>query len=275
MLRSLLKVGLVPVWNDPTTGLQLELLRRELGRLLGLTVHVQRYAKPEELADALDQGEVELAWTSPILALTHPALTHALPFASAVRQDSTHYHSVLFTLPDSAIEDVHDLRGRSVAWVAPTSAAGYVFPRVALAALGLDPMSLFRVEMYCYSHGAVVDTVVGRQADLGATFAVFEAGDASKPLLRAGFLDGEHAHQVRILLVSPPVPSDLWLIREATDVKLAGHVLGALQELCVSSPNAMLSVFGAENYIECEPSSLRELREAIDHARSLDLLDVS
>ena len=267
-------IGLVPVWDDPTTSMQLEHLRRLLEKLLGSAVLFIRYRKPEAMAHAFEDGEVDLVWTSPILALTHPSMARGVPLASAVRGGATHYHSVLFVSADSDMKSAMAMQGRSVAWVAPTSAAGYVFPRVALASQGLDPQTLFKTEMFCFSHGAVVDAVTSGQADVGASFAVFEDGDPTKSLRRAGFQDAEHDVAVRILVVSSAIPSDLWLATRPAAQYLADRLLSSLSELCAQAPNAMMSVFGAEMYVAPDLKRLEGLREDVEHAQSLELISI-
>ncbi len=271
---SRIAIGLVPVWDDPTTSMQLEHVRRLLEQLLETRVLFIRYRKPEALAHAFEDGEVDLAWTSPILALTHPSMGRGVPLASAVRQGATHYHSVLFVSSDSSLKSATALQGCSVAWVAPTSASGYVFPRVALASQGLDPQTLFKTEIFCFSHGAVVDAVLSGQADVGASFAVFEDGDATKPLLRAGFQDTEHDIAVRILVVSAPIPSDLWLATRPAHQQLGDRLLRSLEEVCKQAPNAMMSVFGAEMYVAPDVKRLEHLRENVEHAQSLELISI-
>ncbi|MGE3669909.1 MAG: phosphate/phosphite/phosphonate ABC transporter substrate-binding protein [Polyangiaceae bacterium] len=272
MAVTRIAIGLVPVWDDPMTSVQLEQIRRLLEKHLDSSVVFIRYRKPEMLARAFEDREVDLAWTSPILALTHPCMSGGIPMASAVRQGATYYHSVLFTSVDSGLMSASQLQGTSVAWVAPTSAGGYVFPRVALASQGLDPQTLFKTEIFCFSHGGVVDAVLTGQADVGATFAVFEDGDATKKLLRAGFQDSERDATVRILVVSTPIPSDLWLGSRAAVDQLGGDLLSALQRLCSEAPNAMLSVFGAEMYEAPSRKRLEQLREDVEHAQSLELI---
>lgn len=254
--------------------MQLEHLRRLLEGLLDSSVIFIRYRKPEALAHAFEDGEVDVVWTSPILALTHRSMAGGIPMASAVRQGAAHYHSVLFTSADSELRSASQLQDTSVAWVAPTSAGGYVFPRVALASQGLDPQTLFKTEIFCFSHGGVVDAVVSGQAEVGATFAVFEDGDATKPLLRAGFQDAEHDVAVRILVVSNPIPSDLWLATRPALELLGDRLLASLVALCEQAPNAMLSVFGAEMYIAPDLKRLEELRGNVEHAQALELISI-
>lgn len=256
------------------TSVQLEQIRRLLEKRLNSEVMFVRYRRPEMLARAFEDHEIDLAWTSPILALTHPSMATGIAMASAVRQGAAYYHSVLFTSADSNLTSASQLQGTSVAWVAPTSAGGYVFPRVALASQGLDPQTLFKTEIFCFSHGAVVDAVLTGQADVGATFAVFEDGDATKKLLRAGFQDSQHDATVRILVVSTPIPSDLWLGNRATVDLLGTDLLTTLQALCKEAPNAMLSVFGAEKYEAPDQKRLEQLREDVEHAQSLELIAV-
>ena len=112
------------------------------------------------------------------------------------------------------------------------------------------------------------------QAPPEPPFAVFEDGDATKPLLRAGFQDAEHDVAVRILVVSNPIPSDLWLATRPALELLGDRLLASLVALCEQAPNAMLSVFGAEMYIAPDLKRLEELRGNVEHAQALELISI-
>ena len=59
--------------------------------------------------------------------------------AAAERGGGIGYYAAYFTLNDSDVTTLDSLPGHSVGWVDPGSASGYVFPRLQLAALGIDP----------------------------------------------------------------------------------------------------------------------------------------
>lgn len=261
--------GCVPISNDDDTRACLNDLCERLTEVLHLTVHSHRAPSPQALANAFRAGRVNLAWTSPVLAASHPAFERAVPLARSVRDGETHYHAVLFARDDGAVRELTELHRARVAWVDDTSASGYVFPRLALARRGIQPR--FASETVCGSHGAVVEAVREGRADLGATFARFEGGDPSGPLTLAGFApQGEGASDWRVLLVSDPIPSDLLVAAPALLASLRVDPHAALERLHEreKAARAITHVLGADRFERCEPGSLDALRESFAEARS-------
>lgn len=265
--------GLVPIHDDSHTELSLETVRAALELHSGLSAGVHRAISPEALVSAYRSGIVNLLWSSPTLALTAPELRDAVPVVSAVRQGVAHYHGVLFVRSDAPIRSPLELRGARAAWVAPTSAAGYIFAQVTLAGHGIDPDGLYGEERFLGSHGAVVQAVLDGDADVGATFAVFEDGDASKPMIRAGFLDVPGGREVRVVLSTPPIPADLVLAHPALSERLDGRLPAIFQQIAAAHPGAVHQVLGADAFELCEPRALAELRRQLDDARALGVLD--
>ncbi len=267
-----LQLGLVPVVDDDLTRGALDEIAALLAAATGRPCAVRRLDSPSAMRAAYAAGEINLVWSSPTLALHAPELRRAVVVATCVRQGVAHYHGVLFVRRDSTIRAAPDLRGRSVAWVAPTSAAGYLFPRVALAALGLDPRALFSTERFLDNHGAVVLSVLDGAVDAGATFAVFEQGDARRPLVRAGFVDLGHEDDVRVILATPEIPSDLFVASPAIHAELGERLVAALARAAEALPEAFHRVFGAEDVVPPDPRTLAELRRQIEDARAMGVL---
>ncbi len=262
--------GLVPVHDDAETGEGLARITHALGEALGRPVIEHRAVSPSALAFAWSSGVVDLAWTSPTLALTAYELRGAVPALSSVREGVAFYHGVLFVRRDSPVLSPLGLRRARAAWVAPTSAGGYIFPRVALAGHGIDPVGLFADESFLGSHGAVARAVRDGEADVGATFAVFEGGDATAPLVRAGFTDLEGGGWARILLPTPRIPADL-LVASGALAREVGldRLRAALRALPLVAPGAVRHVLGADSFAAVDERSLDDLRRQLEDARAL------
>jgi len=268
-----LQLGLVPVVDDGSTRLALDRIASSLARSTGRACTVHRSRSPAQLCAAVDRGEANLVWSSPTAALSQPALLGLVPVVTCVRQGVAHYHGVVFVDRRSSYFSLLDLKGARAAWVAPTSAAGYIFPRVALAGNGLDPTALFAEERFCETHGAVVFEVLDGALDVGATFAVFEGGDATKPLVRAGFVDLGREDDVRVLLATPPIPSDFFAAAPALDRELGPLLARALHDVCDELPDEFHQVFGADGLIDADRRHLAELRRQLDDARAMGVLE--
>ncbi|MCA9609711.1 MAG: phosphate/phosphite/phosphonate ABC transporter substrate-binding protein [Myxococcales bacterium] len=268
-----LQLGLVPVVDDRHTRTALDRVAERLAAATGRRCSIHAVVSPNALRAAYAGGEVNLVWSSPTLALGAPELKGAVPVATCVRQGLARYHGVVFVRRDASVRVAADLRGRTMAWVAPTSAAGYIFPRVALAAQGLPPRGLFSEERFLDTHGAVVLAVIDGHVDAGATFAVFEDGDALRPMVRAGFVDLGYEDEVRVVLTTPPIPSDLFVATPALSASLGPRLHQAIESTATDDPEAFHRVFGADGVVPPDLHALGELRRQVEDARALGILE--
>lgn len=270
-----LGLGAVPVTLDPETRLALHEVAAALGSILDCAVDVHVAPSPAALEDDYASGKSPLVWSSPVLALSSPKLRGAVPLACSVREGVAYYHSVLLVRRSSPITSPLALRGTRVAWVARTSASGYVFPRVALAGHGIDPTTLFLREDFLGAHGAVVEAVRRGDADVCATFAVFERGDATRPLVRAGHHDTPgDGEPLRVLLPTPPIPSDLFVASPELAAAHGPLLVRALEALGTRVPKALLCAFGADALVPTSEHELGDLRRQLADAQAMGLFEL-
>jgi phosphonate transport system substrate-binding protein len=250
----------------------LETLCAELERMLGTTVRPCRPGTYGELISELEKDRVQFAWMPPMLHVLADEHMRLRPLLSAVRGERTDDRAVLFVDGESSIESLEELRGRTVAWVDATSASGYFYPRLQLAAQGLAPEELFGRELFVRSHGEVVRAVLEGRAEVGATYA--ERPPSGEPITRAGFCDVAPDHAFRVLTWSRPIPNDV----------IAGHgLLGKEQHQAFSRAildlaeredgrRLLYGAFHAERFIPTPRKAMRQLWDLIALARGHGLL---
>lgn len=260
---------MVPIAEGPDARLHLGDLCEALTEHTGIRILPHRAPSPASLASAVVTGRVQLAWLSPTLLVSEPGLASVIPLVSSVREGVATYHSCLFSDERSTIRGVSHLAGSRVAWVAPTSAAGYLVPRVELAERGLDPTRLFAHEAFLDSHGAVARAVYEGRADVGATFAVFEGGEATRPLVRAGFQSA--AHRAHIVLVGGPIPSDVIAATSQVIPEAREKLTSALEHLSNERATNLLvrSLFGADAFARFTGASRAALERMVEAGRRL------
>ena len=268
--------GCVPHTDDDRTRAELVALSKWLTKELGIQVHPHRSPSPDALASAFANGRVQIAWVSPALLLTSASMASAIPVVCSVRGGMATYHSVLFVAHDAPFSSPSELTGVRAAWVARTSAAGYIVPRLALASHGLDPRTTFSSETFYGTHGNVARAVFEGHADVGATFAVFAEGDATQKLERAGFVDVVENKRGRILYAAGPIPSDPIVVSPAVSLALRADLirtLAKLSEADESIQKAVMHIIGADTFEAVRPHSFDGLREQIADGRELGILD--
>jgi len=144
---------------------------RELGVLLGTSVRAFHPETYMHLVSELEKDRVQYAWMSPALVVLAVEHIQLRPLLSSVRGDSTAYRSALFVDASRPITSMEECRGMRVAWVDQTSASGYLYPRLELAARGIDPEGLFSEQLFMPSHAAVVRAGLDGRSEVGARYA--------------------------------------------------------------------------------------------------------
>jgi phosphonate transport system substrate-binding protein len=161
----------------------------------------------DELAVAIRDGEVGLAWLPPVPTIELEARGAASVLAIPARHGATTYHAA-FIVRRGGPKTLADLRGRRAAWVQRDSAAGYLVPRMHLAAQGFDFLRFFSRELFVHSHSAVVDAVVSGEADVGATFCNVDVPTGK--VLRSAWQDdhGVSIRPIEAIATMGPIPND-------------------------------------------------------------------
>lgn len=178
-----------------------------LGAMFGIEVEVRPFLTYGELLDAVVVRAVHLAWLGPALYVRARERCEVEPLVRPERESGTFYRGALFVRSDSERKSTADLAGARIAWVDPSSCAGYLYPRLALTQSGLDPESL-GTERFVGSYAAVVRAVESGMADVGAAYVELERNDdPSSRALRAAWTDTPL--EARPILITDPVPADV------------------------------------------------------------------
>ncbi len=230
MGRSDLVFALTWQRNTEPVGVRVTELLRWLSARVGRRVQPRVALSYEELLPMFRQGEVDVAWLPPVvhLRLRREGLARTLLVND--RHDAGSFRAVLAIPRHAHREGLGSLQSTRVAWVDPWSASGYVLPRMALAAHGVDPAATFLEERFLGSHDAALRAVADGRFDVAATFAIRDAGGG---LVRAGW-SGIEGADFEILHDAGDVPSDVLAVRsdmpQDTADALARHLTEAIAD---------------------------------------------
>jgi phosphonate transport system substrate-binding protein len=267
-----LTLAVVPSVTPGDSKTALAALCEALGKLLGQRVtclHPETYG---ELTAALEKGRIDYAWMSPAQMVMAGEHMQLVPLLSAVRNERTDYSSVLFVPGSSPARFTEQLRGKTIAWVDRTSAAGYLFVRLQLAARGIEPDAFFGGELFEKSHAGVVRAVLEGRADAGATYAERPSDDA--PITRAGFLAVAPESSIRILEWTATIPNDVIAahgLLSRDDHRIFGNAILTLAER--DDGRALLfNAFHAERFVSTPKNALKPLYDLVRLARAHGLL---
>jgi len=239
-----------------------------LGAALGMPVSGLGVWHYHRLLEALEMGDIEVAWLPPILAGLAVERGRVLPIALPIRDGAAFYSTALFTRRDAPYKSVDDLRGVRVAWVDRRSAAGYLVIRAHLRSVGVDLERVFGADQFLGAHDAVARAVHDGEADVGATFAHFdpETGEVT----RAGWQELD----MRVIARAGPIPSDVLAIGMHVPEALRSTLQAAFVTQSAPSVRATAkALFAAEGFLAPEPQHLAPLQALLkdldDHAQRL------
>ncbi len=226
---------------------------------------------PSALAEAVAHGHAAFAWVSPTLLLMASGLSTVVPLLACVRDGKASFHSIVFARGDAPFERLADLREARAAWVAPTSASGYLVARLTLARRGVSLDDVLADELFFDSHGAVTRAVLDGEADIGATFAHYADVDGTLELTSAGFSEDADATELRILAVSGPIPADMVVAHPRVPIRERIAFAAALSRLanCPIGSVPIRRVMGAEAFHAVGHAALLELEALMQESHAL------
>lgn len=162
------------------------------------------------------------------------------------RRGAPFYHSQWYVLKDSPINELADLKGKTIAFTSPTSTSGYLFPLSKVIDDGLLPEGGNPRDFF----GEVLFAGGYQQAMLALVNGKVEAAAASDYALQQ-YLTEEQRDRVKVIAKQGPVPTHLLAIRGELPQEVKDNVKKALLELNEPENKALLkSVYGAEKLVE-------------------------
>ncbi|GAC1352123.1 MAG: phosphate/phosphite/phosphonate ABC transporter substrate-binding protein [Polyangiales bacterium] len=274
------KVGSTPPLPDPTrlvfgfapsvegdrTRQALVDICRVLGDAVGLDIAPMRVTSYAALERAIVEGRASFGWFPPVV-LARLELAGLVKAIAQCTRSGVRYHSSLIARADSPLQKLDEVRGARVAWVDRSSASGYVFPRLLMAAHNMNPRQTFAQELFLQSHAEVVRAVVEGTAEIGATFATLTEDGR---VIRGGWTDpdGSNPRPIKVIATFGPIPNDAM----AASTALASDVSDALARAaigCTATPPlraALRHLFGADSLSPIAPNAYADLRALMDRA---------
>lgn len=158
------------------------------------------------LIEALRSGQVDFAWLPPFSYVKAEEVAGARVLLKSVRKGKAHFYSAIISRADRPYKTIEDLKGKSMAWVDPSSSSGHIFPKASLILKkNIDPDQFFGRQVFAGSHDALVLSVVNGTVDAGATFSNDSKGADGA---WTQFLKGEDQKKIRVIFVTDPITGD-------------------------------------------------------------------
>ncbi len=223
-----------------------------------------------ELAQALEAGRIGVAWMPPIPAIELEERKHAVVLVLPARKGMASYHAAFITRKGGP-RTLAECKGLRAAWVDPESASGYVVPRLHLASLGFDVAGFFCEELFARTHLAVVEAILTRRAEVGATFCSFEPH--SKRILNAGWTesDGTGIRPIEMIAAAGPIPNDAIVASTKLPLPIRASLTRWLLHLAMKEKELFQHLLRCAEFRVFAPAHFDPLRHMIRAARARGL----
>lgn len=168
--EDVLKMGFVPLVDGDKLVESVEPLSDYLTEKLGRKVEAFTATNYVGVVEGLGSGEVDFGIIPPFAYVLANKESGAEVLLTSINdKGEAGYYSEILVREDSGIEKIEDLRGKTIAFVDPSSTSGYLFPGAYLKEAGLD---LEKDLNYTYSggHDKSLQLILNGDVDAIATF---------------------------------------------------------------------------------------------------------
>ena len=178
-----------------------------------------------DLRTQMESGQVDIGSFSPFAYVDAQSGGKIRIIAQSILDHSATYRGLIIARKDSGLRNVGDLEGKRFAFVDPTSASGYVYPRAMLVEKGVTPERYFKETIFAGGHDKVIAAVLDGRVDAGAIY------DGALGVAKA---KGMATDNLVTLSSTDPIPYDAIAVRLGLDETLVRKIQAALVDLAKS-----------------------------------------
>jgi len=225
LAQDVLRIGLIPAEDSQA---MVESSRKVLDQLqeqIGMPVKPFVATDYNGVIEALRSKKLDVAYLGPFSYVLANQMANVEAFAVAVTKKTgqSAYKSVIISRKGSSIAAPADLKGRTFAFVDPTSASGHLFPKAGLLQAGYDPEAFFGRVIFSGSHDASILAVANNKVDAAAVADRILASAIAKGQVKQDDL--------QIVWSSSPIPESPMVWRKDLDPALKEKIAKALANI--------------------------------------------
>jgi phosphonate transport system substrate-binding protein len=231
-----------------------------LGKLVGVPIRVTVASDYAAVVEALRNKTADLAFVHPAGYVLANREAKAMIVAKDRWHGNTSYTSRIYVRKESGIKTLEELRGKTIAFVDPSSTSGYVYPMVMLVQKGLvqnrDPKSFFKDAIYAGSHDAALLALLKGHVDAVASF-----DQAREQYLK----DPAEREQLIWVAESEPIPEGGICARDGLEPALVAKVREALLTMRGPQYEPLLKkLYDIDGFEPAEDREYAPVRAAMD-----------
>ncbi len=217
-----LTIGLIPAEDSQAMIESSRQVLDSLQKQLGMEVKPFVATDYNGVIEALRSKKLDVAYLGPFSYVLASSVADVEAFAVAVTKKTgqSAYKSVIIARKDSGLAKTADLKGRTFAFVDPTSTSGHLFPKAGLLQAGYDPETFFGRVIFSGSHDASILAVANKKVDAAAVADRILASAIAKGQVKQDDLE--------IVWSSNPIPESPMVWRKDLDPALKAKIAQAL-----------------------------------------------
>jgi len=261
--QTTLKVSAIP--DEAPTELQRKFvpLGKYLEANIGMPVEFIPVTDYAATVEGLVAKKLDMVWYGGFTFVQARIRTNGTAIPLVQRVEDEKFQSVFITQPNSGINSLADVKGKTFTFGSPSSTSGHLMPRWFLLQQGLDPDKDFKRVAFSGAHDATALQVAGGKVDAGAmNISVWHK------MLEEKKLDPS---QVKVFYTTPPYYDYNWTVRGDLDPALVQKLKDAFLGLDPTQPahKEILDLQRASKFIPTTPENYKSIEQA---ARSAGLL---
>ena len=262
MAAETLKVSAIP--DEAPTELQRKFapLGKYLEQKLGMKVEFTPVSDYAATVEALAANKLDMVWYGGFTFVQARIRTGGTAIPLVQREEDEKFQSVFITRPNSGINSVKDLKGKSFTFGSVSSTSGHLMPRYYLLQQGINPDKDMRIA-FSGAHDATAFQVAGGKVDAGAlNISVWNKLLEEKKI---------SADEVKVFYTTPPYYDYNWTVRGNLDPSIIAKLRDAFLALDAKNPEhqEILKLQRTTRFIPTKPENYKNIEEA---ARSAGLL---
>jgi phosphonate transport system substrate-binding protein len=260
LAQSSLHLALTPSQKPTDLMVAGEAFGAALGKLVGVPIRVTVASDYAAVVEALRNRTADLAFVHPAGYVLANREAKAMIVAKDQWHGNTSYTSRIYVRKESGLKTLEELRGKTIAFVDPSSTSGYVYPMVMLIEKGLvqnkDPKTFFKEFVFSGSHDAGLQALLHGHVDAFASF-----DQAREQYLK----DPAEREKLVFVAESAPIPEGGICARDGLDPALFAKVRAAL--LSMKGPTyapILKALYDIDGFEPAEDREYQPVRAAMD-----------
>jgi len=231
-----------------------------LGKLYGAPVRVTVASDYAAVIEALRNRTADLAFVHPVGYVLASREAKARIVARNVWHGKSTFTSRVYVRRDSGIKTIEELRGKTIAFVDPSSSSGYTYPMVLLIQRGLvkdrDPKTFFREVMFAGAHDAAMRALLNGHVDAIASFDMAREQYLTDPAER---------EKIVFIAETPPIPEAGIAARDGLSPDAFARVRAALVQMRGPAYASLLKrMYDIDGFEPAEDRDYDSVRAAVE-----------